>query len=144
MQAVIQAAIQPKEQHGSNESANGIDEVMRLNIDCCAAKQEVYWEHHPKEPFVFGLPCQHHGDGAHAHVATWECSSGTFSHFLCANHQLAENAFDFRCQHLRVSLKVVSDRRKFTCGCCFEPYSLKVILRTRHRQKFVDDVEHEE
>ena len=144
MDAVIHQACQPEEEQGGEEAADGVDEVVGLNIDGGAAEQQVERHHEPEEPLVLRLPSQEHRHRAHAHMTAGEGGGGTFAHLLCAQDELTEDAFDFGHQHLRVRLEVVAHGRKHACLGGFGAHGLEVVLRPCHGQKLVNHVEKEE
>ena len=83
---------QEVEYHGRDQSGDGIDEIMCLDIHGGHAQEGVEWQHDEEQLAVSAVPGKEHADGAYAHVRTRKSGGRSLSGFLGILHQLVEDS----------------------------------------------------
>ncbi len=134
------------ERRADEESYDGINGIMRLDIDSGNAHQD---EERQEEKRQFPLLREEKQElhyRAASHMAAWECCRRPFTGMVCALHEMIEESV-LVARHGKASLtvhKVVAGIRKESVAYVLYSRKLVVIDRTRDRDEVEDDVECEE
>lgn len=129
-----------------NESGDGVDEIMRLNIDRSEAEENVEWEENEEQGFVLAVPCQHQADGADAHMTAWEGCCRTLAGVLGALDKLVEDAVGVtrRRKTDLMGEEIIVDVGENARRCRIKSYRIVIIGGSGYRQEDINEIINEE
>src|SRR3712207_267005 len=113
-----------EESHGpGNESGDGVDGVMGLNVNRGQAQKDVEWRHGEEQLAIACPAYEQHADRANAHVRAGEGGRGALTGGLGVFHQVIEQAV-LVARTGQTSLMVRSEERRVgkECRSRWSPY----------------------
>ena len=123
----------------------GIDEIMRLDIDRSATQQDVKRQQDVRQPLAYA-PRHNHHNGGYAHVRAGESRRRALAHLLRSLNQIEEETLvETRAGYqIVVRIEIIADGGEIARVHLIHADSGEIELRARHGQHDVDKVIDEE
>ena len=134
------------EPHAGDESGDGVDEVVGLNINCGAAEEDIERKVNEEQTAVAAMPGKEHADGAHPDMAAGEGGCGTLAGCLGILDKLIEHTVGIarRGQARGVGEEVVVDVGEHSLGYRFQSYGMIIERGTDNGEEYIYKVIDEE
>ena len=122
--------------HTSEQSGNGINGIMRHDVNRGETHEQEKRQHEIEQLAVPAVPRKQHEHGGYANVRAWECCCWTLSGIVCLLHKVIERTVcpARACHSLCMSAEIVVEVWEYAFCYVFKSYCMIVVLRACNRQ----------